>query len=375
MPWANPLATMIRLFTALLLCAACQAGAQTPSVRAPAAVAFKAYSAFDFVPGARLIADEDFSQDRLGDFPARWNTNAGGEVVHIEGRPGQWLKLPDRGLVFPEFVQALPEQFTLEFDMLISDDLSDNLSGLRVHFPALKDRGTGFDADFGSTTQVGFDLHPLPRGTDSVSHAWAFDRNGQRLIENSLPIAWKVGAVNRVSISRQGPRVRLYLNQSKVWDLPRAFDAGVVYSLLFSNQLFAGATFVGQLRIAVGAPEARQKLITDGRWVTRGILFDVNADRIRPESYAVLKDIAAVLGEHPAVQVLIVGHTDSDGDDARNLDLSRRRAEAVRTALAGEFGIAAARMGTEGRGETQPAEPNTSPQAKANNRRVEFVRR
>jgi outer membrane protein OmpA-like peptidoglycan-associated protein len=89
----------------------------------------------------------------------------------------------------------------------------------------------------------------------------------------------------------------------------------------------------------------------------------------------VLKDIATVLTENASVNVQIVGHTDSDGDDARNLDLSRHRAEAVKTALAGEFGIAAGRMSTEGMGEAQPAEPNTTPQGKANNRRVEFIRR
>lgn len=368
---------MRHLITLLMLCAACQAGAQTPAARAPAAQpqSLKAYSAFDFIPGEKLITDEDFLQDKVGDFPARWNTNAGGEVVRIQGRSGQWLQMPDRGLVFPEFVQALPEQFTLEFDMLISDDLSDNLSGLRLHFPALKDRTTTFDADFGSTTQVGFDLHPLPRGKDSVSHAWTFGREGQRLVENTLPIPWKVGAVNRVSVWRQNTRVRLYLNQNKVWDLPRAFEAGVNYSMLFSAQLFAGATYLSGLRIAVGAPDTRQKLITEGRLVTRGILFDVDADRIRPESYGVLKDIAGVLSGNPAVNVLIVGHTDSDGDEARNLDLSRRRAEAVRSALASEFGIAAGRMATEGKGEAQPSEPNISPQGKANNRRVEFVRR
>ncbi len=369
---------MTRHLTALLLiCAACQATAQTAPGRAAAnaPVALKSYSAFDFIPGEKVLAEDDFGQDAVGEFPARWNTNAGGEVVRIQGRSGQWLKFPHRGLVYPEFVKELPEQFTLEFDMLISDDLSDNLSGLRVHFPVLKDRTTTFDADFGGTTQVGFDLHPVPRGTDSVSHAWAFGREGEKLLENTLPLAWKVGAVNRVSIWRQKNRVRLYLNQTKVWDLPRAFETGLSYSLLFSNQLFAGATFMSAMRIAVGAPDTRQKLLTEGRLVTRGILFDVNADVVRPESYGVLKDIAAVLTENPAVNVLIVGHTDSDGDDARNLDLSRRRADAVRNALSSEFGVAPARMTTEGKGESQPSEPNTSPQGKANNRRVEFVKR
>ena len=70
----------------------------------------------------------------------------------------------------------------------------------------------------------------------------------------------------------------------------------------------------------------------------------------------------------------IVGHTDSDGDAAANLDLSRRRATAVKNALTTEFGIDAARMEADGRGESQPVAGNETPAGKANNRRVEFVK-
>ncbi|KPF44656.1 hypothetical protein IP87_21185 [beta proteobacterium AAP121] len=349
--------------------------AAAPAVAAGTAGALKAYSKFDFVAGEQVVAFEDFLQDAVGDFPARWNTNAGGEVVRIDGQPAPWLKLPGRGLVYPEFVQALPENFTMEFDMMISDDLSNNMSGLRVHFPLMAQRTLQFDANFGSEPQVGFDLHPVPVGEGSTSHTWVFGAGQQKLLENTVPLAWKQGVPNRVSIWRQKTRVRLYVNEAKVWDLPRAFEPNLRYSMLLSADLFGGAVFFSNLRIAVGAPDTRNKLISEGRFVTRGILFDVNADRIKPESYGVLKEIAAVLKDNAGVQVQIVGHTDSDGEDARNLELSKRRAEAVKAALAGEFGIAAERLSTDGKGESQPAEPNTTPQGKANNRRVEFIRR
>jgi OOP family OmpA-OmpF porin len=64
----------------------------------------------------------------------------------------------------------------------------------------------------------------------------------------------------------------------------------------------------------------------------------------------------------------------SDADEASNLELSRRRAAAVRTMLAAEIGIDAARMGTDGRGESRPAESNDTAAGKANIRRVEFVK-
>ena len=58
---------------------------------------FQAYSRFDFVPGEKIVGFEDFSQDSIGDFPAKWNTNAAGEIVTIAGKPGRWLKLTRAG--------------------------------------------------------------------------------------------------------------------------------------------------------------------------------------------------------------------------------------------------------------------------------------
>jgi outer membrane protein OmpA-like peptidoglycan-associated protein len=88
-----------------------------------------------------------------------------------------------------------------------------------------------------------------------------------------------------------------------------------------------------------------------------------------------LKEIAGVLTENADLKVQIVGHTDSDGDAAANLDLSRRRAASVKAALTGEFKIDAARMDTDGKGETEPTDKNDTAAGKANNRRVEFIKK
>ena len=128
------------------------------------------------------------------------------------------------------------------------------------------------------------------------------------------------------------------------------------------------------IRLAVGAPDTRNRLITEGKFVTRGILFDVNSEKIKPESYGVLKEISTVLNENPDVKVKIVGHTDADGDDNSNMDLSKRRAEAVKASLVKDFGINMGRLESDGKGETQPMDKNTTAEGKANNRRVEFIK-
>ena len=68
------------------------------------------------------------------------------------------------------------------------------------------------------------------------------------------------------------------------------------------------------------------------------------------------------------------GHTDADGKDDANLDLSKRRAASVKAALAKEFGIDESRMETDGKGESEPIDKNDTPAGKANNRRVEFIK-
>lgn len=131
---------------------------------------------------------------------------------------------------------------------------------------------------------------------------------------------------------------------------------------------------VSNIRVAVGAPDMRNKLLTEGKLVSYGIYFDVNKDVVKPESYSTLKEIAAVLSENPGVKVKIVGHTDSDGVDVANLDLSKRRSASVKNELVKTFGIDASRLESDGMGKTQPVAPNDSPANKALNRRVEFIK-
>ena len=100
----------------------------------------------------------------------------------------------------------------------------------------------------------------------------------------------------------------------------------------------------------------------------------MNKDVVKPESYGTLKEIATVLTENPDVKVKVVGHTDADGADATNLDLSKRRGESVKNELVKTFGIDASRLESDGMGETKPVSPNDSPVNKALNRRVEFIK-
>ncbi|GAB4000819.1 hypothetical protein GCM10028807_54950 [Spirosoma daeguense] len=344
-----------------------------PNVAKPAPKSLKAYSKFDFVPGEKIVAIEDFSQDAVGDFPAKWNTNASGEVITIDGQSGKWLQFANNGIFYPEFVTELPENVTMEFDMMVSEDFSEMQSGLKVFFPTRSERTLKFDQHFNNQPLASIDIHPTNDGGNT--HVWVIDKSNERVLENSLPLTWATGVPHHISLWKQKTRLQVYVDETKVWDIPKAFLADVTYSVLFATYINSGTAYARNLRVAVGAPDTRSKLSTEGKFSTTGILFDVNSDKIKPESFGVLKEIGTVLKENQGVKVSIIGHTDSDGDDTSNLALSKRRAAAVKSALSNEFGIDESRMETNGKGESEPAAPNTTPEGKASNRRVEFIKR
>jgi OOP family OmpA-OmpF porin len=104
---------------------------------------------------------------------------------------------------------------------------------------------------------------------------------------------------------------------------------------------------------------------------SRVVEFEFNSDVLTPEGRETVEEVGALLRSLPGVDVEISGHTDSTGDDEFNLDLSKRRADAVRTYLV-EQGLAGARFETAGFGETRPIADNETPEGRQRNRRTEF---
>src|SRR6266404_8886829 len=336
----------------------------------------KAYSKYDFVPGEKIIGFEDFSTGNIGDFPAGWNTNASGEIVTIDGKSGRWLWLTKPGVFVPELAQEYPEDFTFEFDLLHGVPI--NGAYFTVGFAELSDPSQISVWPY-ATNNFSIELDNANTGTELGTTRFTFRKssvsdagsgsNPNILNDKNNPI--------HVAIWRQKERVRVYVNQEKLWDIPRAAIKETKFNTIFFSVTYADEGilhYIGNLRLAIGAPDTRNKMLTQNKWVTHGILFDVNSATIKPESYGTLKEMATVLKENPDLKVKIVGHTDADGKDADNLDLSKRRAASVKSSLAKDFGIDESRMETDGKGESEPIDKNDTPAGKANNRRVEFIK-
>lgn len=362
--------------------------AEAGDVPAKSSPSLKSYSKFDFVPGEKVVAAEDFSQDAVGDFPARWNTNGSGEVVTTNLAPGKFLMTQKETVFYPEWVNNLPDNFTLEFDLMCTDQFSYYSGHFIAGFTSATNVGKDFRT-FGKHTEGkienggGFQvsLHPTNAGGSQGASVFYSSLNNKEILRSEInqdQFSDKGNHKAHISVWRQKTRIRVYINEKKMWDLPRALPEGLklnsVYFRNDGNNSNEDAYYMGNMRIAVGAPDTRNKLITEGKFVTHGILFDVSSDKIKPESYGAVKDIANVLTENTEVKVKIIGHTDSDGDDKANYALSKKRAEAVKGMLIKDFSIDAGRLSTDGKGESAPIDKNTTLEGKANNRRVEFIK-
>ena len=349
---------------------------------------FKSYSKFDFVPGEKIIAAEDFGQDAVGDFPDKWNTNGNGEIVTTNTMKGKFLMTQKDVVFYPEWIKDLPDNFTLEFDLASTEKFNFYSGFFAVGVTSSTTIGTSFRefARFGNGRiengggfEVGF--HPENAGGGQGLTHFFSSNNQLEVVKNEADqdkFADKIKNAVHISIWRQKNRVRVYMDDKKVWDLPKAIAEGLLLKSIYfrndGNNSNADAYYLGNLKVAVGAADTRNKLITEGKFISHGILFDVNSDKIKPESYGALKDIANVLSENADVKIKIVGHTDADGDDAANMALSKRRAEAVKNTLSKDFTIDETRIQTDGKGESQPIDVNTTAVGKANNRRVEFIK-
>jgi outer membrane protein OmpA-like peptidoglycan-associated protein len=178
-------------------------------------------------------------------------------------------------------------------------------------------------------------------------------------LDNPLALAWKLTGSDTLQVVKIS------------YPPPPAASPGAASS---SGAGGAGAGAGSGGGGGAGGQHIEQELKQTGQAEVYGIYFDFASDKIKPESEPVLREIADALNHNPSWKLRVEGHTDNIGGDEYNLDLSQRRAEAVKSALVNRYHIAAARLTPKGFGATRPKEPNDTLAGRARNRRVELVR-
>ena len=302
---------------------------------------------FDFIPGDKVIFYEDFANDHVGDLPSRLDvTNGNFAIVEKNGRHA--LMNTTGGNVSFKLPTMLPDRYTIEVEY----HLASNSNALK--FSLDKDEHLEFDCSFDKAGLYEYLPTESKRSSES-SHSEPDIALCRFMVDKGYAKAYFGGMRTAQLNNLTTERVNLIK-----FEVPGTYanDPLMLYSI----------------RIAAGGKPLWDAISASGRVAVNGILFDTGSDHIRAESTPTLKEIGGMMRDHADLKLLVEGHTDNVGASAANLSLSDRRAAAVKAWLVSKESVDAARLTTKGMGDTKPAAPNTTPEGRQNNRRVELVK-
>lgn len=326
---------------------------------------------YDFEPGNVSVFEDNFSKDRSGDFPAKWDTNGSGEIVIIDG--AKWLRLTNNSIYIPMAGEELPDDYTITFDLL-TKGLDNGTSSQAFIKLLLHDNNSFKDA----RTYAMVELSPCQFITSPgvvVKHV-----NGDRQLRNNISKDYRKEIIgkSRISIAVNKTRMRVWLNENKLVDVPRLVPEGIsnfkIKTVGLRDDKNLDEVYIKDFKMAKSGADYRSKLLTEGKLSTNAILFKTGSATIASGAESIIPEIAEAMNQEKTMTLLIVGHTDDEGSFESNFNLSQKRAEAVKTMLIDQYQIKADRIRTQGKGESEPLKDNSTAAGKAENRRVEFIK-
>lgn len=319
-----------------------------------------AYSDYDFVAGEKTIFEDKFLYAPAEKVSDHWEFMDGGGAASVRELKGEkvlsfdafYTRLKPR--IFGN--KSLPDDFTVEYDAWLDPAYDSNI-GVHITFELA-------------------DGTRLPLIEPSRDRLRVVLPNNESISKDNPTEYYSDKFFNRwvhFSISVYKNKMKVYLDQYKILEIADILSKPK-YIIVNGDKMGEannGETpiYLKNFRLATGFPVS---VFENGKFVTHNIKFDVNKSILKPESIAAINQVKAHLDKNPSVKLEIDGHTDSDGSDEANLLLSQQRADAVKNQLV-SMGITEARLTTKGLGESAPMDKANTPEAKANNRRVEFI--
>lgn len=326
------------------------------------------WAKYDFVPGTEIIFEDNLEGEQNGEFPSKWDLVQGNfENAIFDGSNVIYhmkCNMNGGGGIVPMLKNCkedyLPEEFTIEFDAYFTEN-----------------HGGYYEiclGDFKNQQKLDKEL----RLDEKWIRIYKNSASGKSIEANYYP-GYKSGTYDKtpkwrhVAISFNKRALKVYLDDARVLNIPNLGYNPTGFS--FGKQSVEGKDpgYTKNFRIAKGAVPLYDKFLTDGKFVTTGIKFDVNKATIKPESTGTINYVVKMMQDHPELKFSVEGHTDSDGEDAANQKLSEARAKSVLEAMV-KLGISSDRLTSRGHGESKPMAGNDTPEGKAQNRRVEFVK-
>ncbi len=309
----------------------------------------------DFLPGERTIFFDDFSDMAEDEPPPHWKVRGAPVELRTGGGIRELYSVGDTTQASAPI--TVPPNFTLEVERTGTGDLDFEFRG--------KDDTKYLDFD---TYQAEDKSGLRYQVSDSK------DNLGNGLVHPDLTKPLEV------ALWVQQGRVRAYLDGERVVDVNQVTFPAIDHITIERHWHTVSPTGynptgIRSVRLAESAPDFSALIASTGKYVTHGIYFDTDSDRLKSESAPVIKQVAAALEKNPALKLEIDGYTDSVGDANHNLDLSKRRAQAVQSVLVTQFGVDASRLSSNGMGAGNPIGSNDTAEGRATNRRVEFVKK
>lgn len=331
------------------------------------------WNKFDFVAGDEVIFDDQLAGEKQGEFPSQWDLKKGyAEVAQVDGQNVIYMTQETVITPFMKEKNYLPDVFTIEFDIYVPYGRSSDGDNAQTGNYAGGNSRYNINligADGKNVFQCSW-YNPWHPSTTSVSVSWEWNSAGETS-RGKQEYLLKLNDFNRVSISFNKRAMKLYLNETRLINIPRC-DAPASFNL----HACAGDKenrFIKNVRIAKGAVPLYDRMMSDGKFITYGITFDVGKSTIKPESMGEINRIVQLMTENPDLKFSVEGHTDSTGNAASNQTLSEARSAAIVSKLV-EMGISADRLTSSGKGQNNPIADNATDEGRAKNRRVEFVK-
>ena len=321
---------------------------------------FKSYQNYDFVPGDKILFEDQFITEQDGEFPSHWKLENGQAVINKVKETNSFVITDGNfGKVSPRMKTSayLTDPFTVECDYIITDG---NQYGINI-FLASEDPANDVEGI------ITFN------GSGSISTSYFTNDFRADYPDKSLNETGYLNTWHHIAIIYKNKQIKCYLDQYRVLVMPdisfepRSVKFGGIASaeapVIFSNVKIASG----------GGMNVIGKKFTEYRIITHGINFDIDKATIKPESMGTLNMIVQVMKDNADLKFEVGGHTDKTGSSQHNATLSQQRAEAVKAELV-KLGVSSDRLTTKGYGDTKPISDNDTPEGKANNRRVEFVK-
>jgi len=313
------------------------------------------WSKFDFVPGDTVIFEDGPSTDEEnGEFPSRWDlVDGNAEVGNVDG--DNVIMFLQGGKIIPYLKNAnedyLPEIFTIEFDVYFKED---NPYRYWLYFYDYKNqsRVPGYLEIYVNGLEFGSSNKRYP-GADGIN--WNTNHEGR----------WR-----HISVAFTKGKLKVYMDDTRLINIPHFEGNPTGFTIRAENN---PEKYLKNIRIAKGGVKYYDRVLSEGKIIVNGIKFDSNKATLKPESMGPINKIYQLMVDNPSVNFSVEGHTDADGDETNNQTLSEARGKSVMDKLIA-MGISSDRLKSNGFGESKPIDNNSTPEGKANNRRVEFVK-